>query len=216
MEITIDDRGVMKIGSLFSGYGGLDLAVEKVFNAETVWYSEIDPDACAVFEKHWPGVPNIGDVSRVYWPSIPRVDILTGGSPCQDLSVAVGRAGMAEGTRSNLWVAMREAIENLKPTFVVWENVKGALSAKARSSSDVEQDDGSVGDNLRALGRVLGDLSEIGYDAEWITVKASDVGAPHHRERVFLLAYRHDASDALFLGLEEGTPLLMRGAGPRA
>lgn len=110
---------------------------------------------------------------------------------CQDLSAAGKRAGMTEGTRSNLWVAMREAIETIKPQYVVWENVRGALSAKAASESDLEQADGQVG-NLKALGRVLGDLSEIGYDAEWQIVRASDVGAPHRRERVFVVASHGD------------------------
>lgn len=192
------------IGSLFSGYGGLDMAVERVFGAETVWFSEIDPDAIAVFERHWPGVPNIGDVNEADWDEVPKVDILTGGSPCQDLSIAGGRAGFDEGTRSNLWVCMREAIEKLQPKLVVWENVKGALSAKARSSSDMESGDRSVGENLRAFGRVLGDLAEIGYDAEWTALRASEVGAPHHRERVFLLAYRRDDANTLRIGLEEG------------
>ena len=115
---------------------------------------------------------------------------------CQDLSSAGKRAGMTEGTRSNLWVAMREAIETIQPRYVVWENVRGALSAKAESESDMESEGGLLGKNkrghLRALGRVAGDLDEIGYDTEWTTLRASDIGAPHHRERVFLLAWRRE------------------------
>ncbi len=111
---------------------------------------------------------------------------------CQDLSAAGKRAGMTDGTRSNLWVNMRHAIEIIKPKYVVWENVQGALSAKATSLSDMEQETGFMGGggsgHLRALGRVCGDLAEIGYDARWTTLRASDIGAPHHRSRVFLLA----------------------------
>ena len=130
---------------------------------------------------------------------------------CQDLSLAGKRAGMTEGTRSNLWVNMREAIRRLHPRLVVWENVMGALSAHAFSeldtnnskdndsaaSSDVEQGEGRLGGtptgSLRAIGRVLGDLSEIGYDAEWTVLRASDIGGCHHRARVFLIAYPADS-----------------------
>ena len=178
----------MRIGSLFSGYGGLDRAVMQVFPGSTVaWHCEFDKAPSAILAHHYPNIPNLGDVTKVDWEQVEPVDIITGGSPCQDLSAAGKRAGMTDGTRSNLWVNMREAIEALRPKYVVWENVKGALSAKAKSESDLEQGDGSLG-NLRALGRVLGDLSEIGYDAKWEVVRASDVGAPHRRERVFVLA----------------------------
>lgn len=184
----------MKIGSLFTGTGALDLAAKEVFGAEPAWFVEFDKHASALLEHHWPEIPNYGDVTKVDWSEVPHVDIITGGSPCQDLSTSGKRAGMTEGTRSNLWVAMREAIEIIKPRFVVWENVQGALSAKAESESDLESEGGLLGKNkrghLRALGRVVGDLHEIGYDAEWTTIRASDIGAPHQRARVFLLAWR--------------------------
>ena len=183
----------MRIGSLFSGYGGLDLAVMQAFPGSTVaWHCEFDKAPSAILAHHYPDIPNLGDVTKVDWEKVEPVDIITGGSPCQDLSAAGKRAGMTDGTRSNLWVNMREAIATLQPRYVVWENVKGALSAKAKSESDLEQGDGSLG-NLRALGRVLGDLSEIGYDAKWEVVRASDVGAPHRRERVFVLATNANA-----------------------
>ena len=184
----------MRIGSLFSGYGGLDCAVMQAFPGSTVaWHCEFDKAPSAILAHHYPSIPNLGDVTKVDWEKVEPVDIITGGSPCQDLSSAGKRAGMTDGTRSNLWVNMREAIEALQPKYVVWENVKGALSAKAKSESDLEQGDGSLG-NLRALGRVLGDLSEIGYDAKWEVVRASDVGAPHRRERVFVLATNANAN----------------------
>lgn len=179
-----------RIGSLFCGYGGLDLAVESVYGGEMAWYSEVDKGALKILAHRFPGVPNVGDVTAVDWSQVEPVDILTGGSPCQDLSHAGRRAGMTEGTRSNLWVAMREAIAQLRPPMVVWENVGGAFSAAA--DSEVEPCAGCVGDgpgvHLRALGRVLGDLSSLGYDAYWHAVRAADVGAPHGRLRVFVVA----------------------------
>ena len=183
----------LKIGSLFSGYGGLDLAVTQAFPGATVaWHCEFDEAPSTILKHHYPNVPNLHDVTQVDWKNVEPVDIITGGSPCQDLSTAGRRAGMTEGTRSNLWVNMLEAIAIMKPRLVVWENVQGALSAEAYSASDVEPGQGLLGGgdgHLRALGRVLGDLTEIGYDARWTTVRASDIGAPHRRARVFLIAY---------------------------
>ena len=194
---TIYDQLAPTHGSLFSGYGGIDIAVAEVFGARTAWVSDIDPGPCKVLERRFPGVPNLGDITKIDWADVEPVDILSGGSPCQDLSAAGRRAGMTEGTRSNLWVQMREAIATLRPKLVVWENVMGALSARA--TSELESDSGCVGGGadgpvLRALGRVLGDLAEIGFDAEWATVRASDVGAPHGRARVFLLAWPSGSS----------------------
>lgn len=190
MSKSLSENTTFKIGSLFSGYGGLDLAVEHIFNAQPAWFVEVDSAPSKILAHHWPNVTNLGDVSTIGWQDVPSIDILTGGSPCQDLSAAGKRAGMTPGTRSNLWVHMREAIAALTPKLVIWENVQGALSAKAKSDSDLESPNGQMGEtNLRALGRVLGDLSEIGYDARWTTFRASDVGAPHRRARVFLVAY---------------------------
>ena len=186
----------MRIGSLFSGYGGLDMAVEQVFGATTAWVSDVDKGACKILAHRYPEVPNLGDITTIDWATVEPVDIITGGSPCQDLSHAGKRSGMTEGTRSNLWVAMREAIAQLKPSIVVWENVRGAYSATA--DSDLEHCQGCMGDPadrgpiLRALGRVLGDLSDLGYDTQWHGLRAADVGAPHGRFRVFVVAWRRD------------------------
>ena len=177
----------LRLGELFSGYGGLGLAVEEVFDAELAWYAEFDEAPSKIMAHHWPDLTNYGDVTAVDWATVPPVDIISGGSPCQDLSLAGRRRGMTDGTRSNLWESMRESIATIKPTYVVWENVRGALSAKAKSASDVELGDGSLG-NLRAFGRVLGDLADLGYDAKWRCLPASEAGAPHRRERVFILA----------------------------
>ena len=193
------DRVTLTNGSLFTGYGGLDLAVEEVFDAETIWTSDVDPGANRIIAHRYPGVPNLGDITTIDWSGVRRPDILSGGSPCQDLSTAGTRAGMVDGTRSNLWVAMREAIAQLEPTYVVWENVRGALSARAESNLGWTEGllDGRPQEALpkkedpalRALGRVLGDLADLGYDARWVCLRASDVGACHRRERVFVLAH---------------------------
>lgn len=186
----------MRVGSLFSGYGGLDLAVEHVFGARTVWHAEWEDAPSAVLARHWPDAPNYRDVTAVDWAAVEPVDIITGGFPCQDVSLAGRRAGMTEGTRSNLWGAMRTAVETIRPAYVVAENVRGLLSAHAESASDMEPGPGLLGDgsagHLRALGRVLGDLADLRYDTQWCGLRASDVGAPHHRFRVFILATRRD------------------------
>ena len=183
----------LKIGSLFSGYGGLDYAVEQFFNAETVWHCEWEDAPSRILEARYPNVPNYRDVSKVDWSQVEPVDILTGGFPCQDVSLAGSRRGLAEGTRSGLWSEFAKAIEVLKPRLVVIENVRGLLSASA--GSDVEQCSwcmGEAGDSepvLRALGAVLGSLADLGYDARWTGVRAADAGAPHNRFRVFIVAY---------------------------
>lgn len=187
----------LRIGSLFSGYGGLDLAAERAFNATTSWHCEWEDAPSKVLARHWPDAPNYRDVTTVDWAAVPPVDVITGGFPCQDVSLAGRRAGMTEGTRSNLWGAMRTAIETIRPAYVVAENVRGLLSAKADSARDVEPGGGPLGGgregrSLRALGRVLGDLADMRYDAQWCGLRASDVGAPHQRFRVFILATRQD------------------------
>lgn len=118
-----------RIGSLFSGAGGLDLAVEHVTGGHTVWHCEADPDAAKVLAAHWPGVPNLGDITAVDWSRVEPVEVLCGGFPCQDVSAAGRRAGLAGGTRSGLWAEMARAIEALRPALVVIENVEGLLTA---------------------------------------------------------------------------------------
>ena len=191
----------LRLGSMFAGYGGLDLAIESVFGARTVWQAEWEDAPSAVLARHWPGVPNLRDVTTVDWAQVEPVDIIAGGFPCQDVSLAGRRAGMTEGTRSNLWGAMRSAVEIIRPAYVVAENVRGLLSAHAESASDMEPGPGLLGDrsggHLRALGRVLGDLADLGYDTQWCGLRASDVGAPHHRFRIFILATRATDRDGI-------------------
>ena len=180
----------LRIGSLFAGYGGLDLGIGMILDAEPVWFVEFDKHPAAILAHHWPDVPNYGDITAVDWTTVPPVDVLTGGFPCQDVSHAGNRAGVRPGTRSGLWSHFAYAIRTLRPRLVVIENVAGLLSADAHS--DVEPCPWCLGDepdgHLRALGAVLSDLAEIGFDAEWASVRASDAGAPHRRERVFIVA----------------------------
>jgi DNA (cytosine-5)-methyltransferase 1 len=181
----------VKIGSLFSGAGGLDMAVAEVFGGQVVWHSELDPAASKVLAHRWPNVPNLGDITKVDWDQVEPVDVLCGGFPCQDVSAAGKRAGIKDGTRSGLWAIFADAIDHLRPRVVVVENVRGLLSAEAHRN--VEPRNTVVGDGpgrpvLRAAGAVLGDLADLGYDAQWTTVAASTVGAPHRRERVFIVA----------------------------
>lgn len=163
----------MRAGSLFSGIGGLDLAVEAVTRARTVWQVERDAWCRSVLAKHWPEARRYDDV-RAVGEELERVDIIAGGFPCQDLSHAGKRAGLA-GERSGLWREFARIIRVVGPRFVFVENVSGLLS-----------DSG-------AMGAVLGDLAAMGFNAEWGVFRASDVGAPHRRERVFILAVVHAA-----------------------
>ena len=157
----------MKIGSLFSGYGGLDMAVQAVYpNAHPAWFVEYDQAPATILKHHWPGIPNYGDITTIDWGTIPQVDILTGGYPCQPFSHAGARKG--EHDERHLWPHVREAIRHLRPRYIFLENVAGH----------------------RSLGfdRVLGDMAEDGLHAWWTSLRASDIGAPHHRERLFILA----------------------------
>jgi DNA (cytosine-5)-methyltransferase 1 len=188
----LQEKREMKIGSLFSGYGGLDLAVSKLTGSEVAWHCEWEAAPSQILEAHFPGVPNYRDVSKVDFTQVEPVDILTGGFPCQDLSLAGKRAGLQDGTRSGLWSEFYRAIQEIKPKLVVIENVRGLLSAKANNG--MEYTDEVLGTlngkpALRAIGAVLGDLADIGYDARWSGVRASDAGAPHQRFRVFIIAY---------------------------
>lgn len=180
-----------RIGELCAGYGGLGMAVQSVLGGEMAWCADNDPGASKILAHHWPDVPNHGDLTTTDWATVEPVDIITGGTPCQDLSNAGKRAGMRAGTRSGLWASMCDAIQIIRPSLVVWENVRGVVSAGADST--MEPCPGCVGDGddgpvLRALGRVLGDLADLGFDARWYGLRAADVGAPHGRFRIFVVA----------------------------
>ena len=184
------------IGSLFTGYGGLDMGVAMALDpdARVAWTSDIEPGPCKLAATRWPDTPNLGDITKINWADVEPVDIICGGSPCQDLSLAGKRAGMAAGTRSGLWESMAAAAETIQPRLVVWENVQGALSAKAYSPVESETTmlgTGAAGPALRAAGRVAGDLAGLGYDCRWQIVRASDARAPHQRARLFLVGHPH-------------------------
>lgn len=175
------ERYPLRTAELCAGYGGLSLSIG---DKHPSWVSEIDPRASRVLRDRFPYSPNLGDMTRIDWSSAPGVDVLMGGTPCQDLSAAGRRAGMAEGTRSGLWSHMYRAAEELSPNVVIWENVAGARTARG-------------GHGIPALGRVVTGLAGLGYGVVWDSVRASDVGAPHRRERLFVLAFRPSAADAL-------------------
>jgi DNA (cytosine-5)-methyltransferase 1 len=142
------------------------MAVEEFFDAETAWTSDIDKYASIVIDQRIKK-PNLGNIKEIDWQNIEPIDILTAGYPCQPFSHAGNRKG-AEDER-HIWPFIKEAIGTLRPRFVVLENVRGHLSLGFKE--------------------VLKDLAEIGYDARWQIVRASDVGAPHQRARLFVIAY---------------------------
>lgn len=173
----------MTVGSLFAGIGGFDLGFERA-GFEIKWQVEIDPFCRAVLAKHWPHVRRYEDVQEVHatgrgyfytcqepgWceDCLEPVDVICGGFPCQDISHAGAGAGI-DGERSGLWREYARIVRELRPRYVVVENVAALLD--------------------RGMGKVLGDLAESGYDAEWQVVPARAVGAPHERERVWIIAY---------------------------
>lgn len=179
----------LRIGSLCSGYRGLDMAVEAAFGASTAWVSDVDPGANKILAHHWPDTPNIGDLTTARWENVEPIDILCGGYPCQPFSTA----GLRKGTEDerHIWPYIADALRVLRPRLAVFENVAGHL----RLGFDT----------------VLADLAGLGFDAEWCLVRASEVGAPHPRQRLFLLAVAADAAD---LGHERGRGARGGGVGP--
>lgn len=168
----------MKIGSLFSGIGGLELGLEQAGLGEVLWQAEIDPYCRAVLAEHWPNVEHYEDV-RAVDRQARHVDLICGGFPCQPVSVAGARKGKDDARW--LWPEYRRIVEAIEPTWVIVENVPG----------------------LRTLGLldVLRDLADLGFDAEWTTLSAAECGAPHLRRRLFLVASHTERSQ---LRLEPG------------
>jgi DNA (cytosine-5)-methyltransferase 1 len=157
----------LTVGSLFSGIGGIDLGLERA-GMKVLWQVEIDEWCRAVLAKHWPDVERFEDVREVGAHNLERVDVIAGGFPCQDISLAGHGAGIS-GPRSGLWSEYARLIRELRPRYVLVENVSALLA--------------------RGLDVVLADLAAVGYDAEWDCIPASAVGAPHRRDRVWLVAY---------------------------
>lgn len=158
---------MLTIGSLFSGVGGLELGLERAGLGPVLWQAEQDPYCQRVLAKHWPEAKRYDDVRDIDG-SAERVDIICGGFPCQDVSNAGKRAGMA-GERSGLWREFARIVRELRPRFVVVENVSALLG--------------------RGFGDVLGDLAACGYDAQWDCIPAAAVGAHHRRDRLFIIAH---------------------------
>lgn len=242
----------LRIGGLFEGYGGLTMGVRQALgDGELAWYSEHEPPtkqnpnptqgAARLLAHHHPGVPNLGDITKVDWSQVEPVDVLCGGFPCQDVSSAGRQAGLRPGTRSGLWAHFAYAIDQLRPALVVIENVRGLLTARGAAPTDellatwaerdkcdrilrlldskhsravregkafyvrqhatdririlgrrkravaaVRRADARI---VRAIGAVLGSLADLGYDAVWYGLRAAEVGAPHGRFRIFIVAY---------------------------
>ena len=157
---------VVTIGSLCTGYGGLDLAVEEFTGGRTIWTSDIDKHASLIIDSRMPHAPNLGDLKKIDWHNVPRVDWLTAGYPCQPFSNAGLRKGIED--ERHIWPWIAEGIGIIRPGYVLLENVSAHIK--------------------RGLDTVLGDLDGLGFDAQWCSIRASDVGAPHQRKRVFILA----------------------------
>lgn len=159
----------MRIGSLFSGIGGLELGLEAALGAHTVWQVEQNEYCRRVLTKHWPGADrSVTDVRLASSDNLPPVGLLCGGFPCQNISLA-GKGEGLNGAKSGLWFEFLRLVRELEPRWVVIENV-AALRG-------------------RGLDAVLWGLAQAGYDAEWATFGAVDVGAPHHRQRIAIIAW---------------------------
>ena len=158
----------LRVLDLFSGIGGFSLGLERTGGFETVAFCEIEEFPRKVLAKHWPDVPIFKDVRELTGEQTGPIDVICGGFPCQDISIA-GKGGGIEGARSGLWFEYARIIGEVGPRWVIIENVSALRS--------------------RGLSVILQNLSEIGYDAEWHCIPASYVGAPHRRDRIWIVAH---------------------------
>lgn len=167
----------LRVLDLFSGIGGFSLGLERTGGFETVAFCEIEEFPCKVLAKHWPNVPCYRDVRELTAKQLAAdgvaADVITGGFPCQDLSSSGSGEGLA-GSRSGLWFEFARVIREIRPRYVILENSPNLLGW---------------------LGEVLGALAEVGLDAEWDCIPAAAVGAPHFRDRLWLVA--HPSSERL-------------------
>ncbi|WP_406104724.1 DNA cytosine methyltransferase [Streptomyces sp. NBC_01003] len=169
----------LRLGSLCTGYGGLDVAVQDVFGGALEWVADNDPGASRILAHRHPSTPNLGDITAIDWRAVEPVDVLLGGYPCQPFSTAGRRKGTADAR--HIWPHIANALRTLRPRIAIFENVANHLRL--------------------GFADVLADLARLGFDAEWCLVRASEVGAPHQRNRLFLYA---TAADAPHLGHERG------------
>lgn len=163
----------LTVGSFFSGIGGLDLGLERA-GMQVIWQSEIDPYACRVLARHWPTVPNLGDITTIDWSTVERPDLVCGGYPCP----AFSQTARGRNVAPDLWPYMRDAIAVLRPRWVLLENVASHLG--------------------RGFPAVLADLDALGFDAEWSVVSACSVGASHTRRRLFCVAHAYREGEPTF------------------
>jgi DNA (cytosine-5)-methyltransferase 1 len=175
-------------------YGGLDLAVTAVLDAEVAWYAENEPHAASVLAAQWPGPRNLGDITALDWAKVPPVDLVTAGWPCQDISYAGPGTGITEGTRSGLWLHIADGLRQLRPAYVFLENVAALRT--------------------RSLAKVLDDLAALGYDTQWACLRASDAGACHRRDRMFIFAARPGAAAGPAAADCSGRRVLQRRGSP--
>lgn len=158
----------LRVLDLFSGIGGFSLGLERTGGFKTVAFCEIEPFPRRILAKHWPDVPCYDDVRTLRGRDVAPIDVICGGFPCQDISNQGLRAGLA-GERSGLWSEIARLAGELRPRFIIVENVAALLD--------------------RGLGNVLGDLAALGFNAEWHCIPAGYVGAPHERDRLWIVAY---------------------------
>jgi DNA (cytosine-5)-methyltransferase 1 len=203
----------MKYFSLFTGVGGFELGIQDAYSQQTtriqprinngtvpspddsfmateslcVGFSEIDKHASAVLRFRFPDTKNYGDISKINWSEVPDFDLLVGGSPCQDFSIAGKRAGLA-GARSGLFGEYVRALEAKKPSHFIWENVKGVLSSNGG----------------RDFAVILDTLAESGYSLWWQVLNAKDFGVPQNRERVFIVGTRNGSPREILFEREGG------------
>ncbi len=187
----------LTVGSLFSGIGGLDLGLERA-GMEVIWQSELDAYASKVLEKHWPGVPNLGDITKIDWTQVERPDLICGGYPCQDLSSVhtrgSGRRGL-DGPKSGLWYEYLECVERVRPSWVVVENVNQFQAW---------------------VPEVRAGLGDLGYASLSMEVPAGSVGAPHIRRRLIVVANADPSGEpvaAVYAKAQELRPVASIGSG---
>lgn len=195
----------MRIGSICSGVDGLGLGLEWAGLGAPVWQCETDRHASTVLAAHWPGVPNHGDITTIDWSKVEPVDVLCGGPPCQPIS----SAGKGAGTKDErwLWADAIRALGELRPRFAIFENPAALLNG-GDDDEDADRDLGWWGVDEPAVdprwfGAILGALADVGFDAWWGVLRASDVGAPHKRARLFVVAADTRCAGT---GRDRGTP----------